>query len=192
VAETEKTFSAETSNEALHAQMESMKIDADTANGKAATAKARRTEDYSTSIMRDRLTVTTRRLHLKGTEESVLRLLEALPKRSRNTNIQLFAPLRAKVKEATDEALETEKASMSRKDFGQLALLKTHVMKLAFMEIQVALFAAGALEVAKKVRKSAEYLYRICNRVWYLLAALGLGLAVYANLAGIKGLIGGE
>jgi hypothetical protein len=192
IGEAEKRFSDEANNESLQAQIESMKMDAATANSKAAVAKAQRTENYSQFILRDRLSVASRRGHLKGMEEAVSRLLNALPKRSRKKNIQLFAPYQAKVKQAIDEALEAEKASSKRKDWGHTAVLKTHIMKLAFVEIEVTLFAAGALEVAKKVREAAEHLYRICNRIWYLLAALGLGLAVYANLAGIKGLIGGE
>jgi len=191
IGEAEKRFSDEANNEGIQAQIESMKMDAATANSKAAVAKARRTENYSQFILQDRLSVASRRGHLKGMEEAVLRLLNALPKPSREKNIQLFAPYRAKVKQAIDEALETEKASSERKDWGQTALLKTHIMKLAFVEIELALFASGALEVAKTAREAAEHLYRICNRIWYLLAALGLGLAVYANLAGIKGLIGG-
>jgi hypothetical protein len=192
IGEAEKRFSDEANNEGLHAQLESMKMDAATANSKAAVAKARRTENYSQFILQDRLSVASRRGHLKGMEEAVLRLLNALPKRSRRKSIQLFAPYQAKVKQAIDEALAAEKASSERKDWGQTAVLKTHIMKLAFVEIEIALFAAGALEVAKKVREAAEHLYRICNRIWYVLAALGLGVAVYATLAGVKGLIGGE
>lgn len=192
IGEAENRFSDEANNEAIQAQIESMKIDAATANSKAAVVKAHRTENYSQFILQDRLSVASRRAHLKGAEEGVLRLLNALPKRSRKKNVELFASYRAKVKQAIEEALEVEKTSSERKDWGQLALLKTHIMKLAFMQIEVTLFASGALEVAKTVREAAEHLYRICNRLWYLLAALGLGLAIYANLTGIKGLIGGE
>lgn len=120
IGDAEKRFSYEANNEALHAQMESMKMDAATANSKAAVANARRTENYSKFILQDRLSVTSRRAHLQGAEEGVLRLLNALPRRSREKNIQLFAPYRAKVKQAIDEALEAEKASLERMPLGRI------------------------------------------------------------------------
>lgn len=192
IADAEKTFSNETSSQALQAQLSSMQIDMQTANSKAALAKARRTENYSKFVLQDQLNVAQRRAQLRNAEESVLRLLRVLPKRTREANIQLFSPLQTKVKQAMAEAIEVEKASSKRKDWGQLALLKTHIMKLALAEIEVALFADGVLKVAKQAREAAEVLYRICNRTWYLLFALGLGLATYANLTHIKGLVGGE
>jgi hypothetical protein len=192
IAEAETTFSTEVSTQALQTQVSKMQMDLDAAHGKAALAKAKRTDNFSHFILQDRLAVATRRAQLGSAEQSVVRLLNVLPKASREANTKNFSSIQSKAKKAIEEAIEAEKASDKQKDWSQSARLKIHIISLAMIEIEVALFADGVLNVARKIREAAEHLYRICNRIWYLLFASGLGLAIYANLAHIKGLIGGE
>jgi hypothetical protein len=65
-------------------------------------------------------------------------------------------------------------------------------MKLAVLEMQVAVFADAALKRAAVVREASERLYHLCTRVEYFLYAVGIGIAVYASRAGIKTMLGGE
>jgi hypothetical protein len=78
------------------------------------------------------------------------------------------------------------------KDWGESAKLQIHIMQLAFTQTQVAVFAGEVMKRATEVREAAEILYRKCNQIGYFLYALGLALAVYANLNGIKTVVGAE
>jgi hypothetical protein len=90
-----------------------------------------------------------------------------------------------------EEAIKAERDSLlpeSGKDWDQSGLLKVQIMKLAMVEIQVALFADGVLKVAVKQKEAAEHLYHICKRIEYCLYIVGVTLALF----GIKTLVGGE
>jgi hypothetical protein len=182
-------FRTELSASALEAQLTAMKIDQDNAMG-SALAKAKRTKDYSQFILKERMAVMKRRAELGSMEEGTMRLIKALPRNA--LFLKSFVPIQEEVKKQTGAAIEAEKASSVSKDWGESAKLQIHIMQLAFTQIQVAVFAGEVMKRATEVREAAEILNRKCNQIGYFLYALGLALAVYANLKGIKTVIGGE
>lgn len=191
IGSAETLFRTELNSTVLQLQVTKLQMDIDAERGKSALLKAKRTGNFSSFIINDRLAVASRRGKLGESEQSVLRVLKALPRRSRIANMKLFEPIQGKVKEAIEEAIKAEKASLlpnSGKDWTDSGLLKIQVMKLALVEILVAVFADGVLKLAVKQREAAEHLYRICKRIEYCLYVVGVGLTLF----GIKTLVGGE
>lgn len=192
VASAETVFNSETSATAIKLQITKMQMDADQRDS-ASLKKAKRTGNFSKFILQGRLDVAQRRAELGIAEQGVIKLLKAFPRRSRNANLKSFSPIREKIKEALSEAQEVERASLTAgNDWSQASLLKLQVLKLALVEIQVALFADPVLKRAAALREAAERLYHLCNRIEYFLYAVGIGIAVYASRAGIKTMLGGE
>jgi hypothetical protein len=107
-------FRTELSASALEAQLTAMKIDQDNAMG-SALAKAKRTKDYSQSILKERMTVMKRRAELGSMEEGTMRLIKALPRNA--LFLKSFVPIQEKVKEQTGAAIEAENASLASKDW---------------------------------------------------------------------------
>lgn len=192
VASAETVFNSEMSASAIQLQIAKMQMDADLRDS-ASLKTARRTGDFSKFILQGRLAVAQRRAELGTAEQSVIRLLKAFPRRSRNASLKSFSPIREKVKEALSEAQEVERSSLTAgNDWSQSSLLKIQVLKLAFVELQVTVFADAVLKRAAEVREAAERLYSLCKRVEYFLYAVGIGIAVYASRAGIKTMLSGD
>jgi hypothetical protein len=192
IASAEAIFNSETSASAIKLQITKMEMDANQRDS-ASLKKAKRTGDFSKFILQGRLAVAQRRAELGIAEQGVIKLLKAFPRRSGNASLKSFSPIREKVKEALSGALEVERSSlMAGNDWSQSSLLQLQVLKLALVELQVALFADAVLKRAAEVREAAERLYSLCNRIGYFLYAVGIGIAVYASRAGIKTMLGGE
>ena len=138
IGSAETLFRTELNSTVLQLQVTKLQMDIDAERGKSALLKAKRTGNFSSFIINDRLAVASRRGKLGESEQSVLRVLKALPRRSRIANMKLFEPIQGKVKEAIEEAIKAEKASLlpnSGKDWTDSSLLKIQVMKLALVEI---------------------------------------------------------
>ena len=190
VSSAENLFRNELGQANLTLQLTQMQTDLKAQQNKSAVLRAKRTHNFS-KIINEELGAMKKRVYELGQmEQSTERLLKPLPRGARELRKE-FQKLREKVKHVTVASFETEK-SLTGKDWPESALVLVKIMELAFTEVQIAVFADRVLTYAKTVRDAAGKLYWFCNWIGYTLYVVGISLGLYANLSGIKHMMGME
>lgn len=161
-----------------------------TAMKQAAAEQAKDGErDYSAVIGDDLRRAPQVRAHLNSSVSSLERFIDRLPDATHLR--QQLEQLKPNIEKANQQADEAVKPS-PKHDWNRLAEVKIAMSICLVQQIPVLLLGDAALTRARMARESAERISEIASWVGYVLYTLGVALALYGILSGIKSLgVGG-
>jgi hypothetical protein len=184
----EALYRTESGQSTLSVQMFQIQQQFTTMKQAAANQAEESERDYSAVIADDLRRAPQIRAHLNSIVSSLERFIDKLPD-ARNLRQQLeqLKPNIVKANQQLDEAVKPS----PKHDWTRLAEVKIAMSICLLQQIPVLLLGDATLTRARTARESAERISEVTSWVGYVLYTLGIALALYGTLSGIKGLGGG-
>lgn len=146
--------------------------------------KVKTTQDFAALIAQDTSRAQEILADVNIDFDSASRLIDAFPasaKDLRNLREQVRGPL----EKMNVQVRETLKPTPEH-DLSRFVAVKVAMVSTLLEVVSIAILSDTALTAAHRVQDASERLISICSRAIYFLGVLGLLLAVYAAIAGIK------
>jgi len=139
-------------------------------------------KDYSLVVTQDLATLQQVKSELNLDMDDVSRLLDQLPPGAKDLRATKQT-VKAQVDSVNQSVADVSKPTPVN-DLSRAVKVKLSILPLVIAEVQVFVFGDAVLTREKAVREAREKLYGFCKLAGYTFYALGIGLALYAQLAG--------
>ena len=146
--------------------------------------KFKATQDFAALIAQDTGRAQEILAGVNSDFDSASRLIDAFPRRARDLR-NLREQVRGPLEKMNVEVRETLKPTPEH-DLSRFLAVKVAMISTLLEAIPIAVLGDRALTSARRLQDASELLISICSGAIYFLGVLGLLLAVYAAIAGIK------